>query len=68
MVDPVSFIADNVHKAVEKVKRKKACGSDSIFNEHMICGGSFLYGKLAQLYSDMYNYGYIPECLKRALL
>ena len=64
VVDPVRYTADDVRKAVEKVKRKKACGPDSIFNEHILYGGSIRYGKRALLYSDMCSSGYIPECLK----
>ena len=43
MVDPVSFTADDVRKAVEKVKLKKAWDPDRIFNEHMIYSGSTLW-------------------------
>ena len=55
-------------KAAQRLKRKKACGIDGIFNEHLINGGNMLYNQLSLLYTDMYKYGYIPVCLKKGII
>ncbi|MCG8112938.1 MAG: reverse transcriptase family protein [Candidatus Thiodiazotropha taylori] len=60
--------ADEVRKAVKCLKKKKACGSDNICNEHLIYGGPVLYECLAQFYSDMYRNGYIPKPLKEGII
>ena len=36
-------------------------GHDKVYNEHLINGGPVLYEQLAVFYTEMYNYGYIPQ-------
>ena len=55
-------------KAVKVLKKKKACGHDCIYNEHLINGGDVLYEQLAKFYTDMYNNSYIPPSLKQGII
>ena len=64
----ICITSDDVRKAAQRLKRKKACGIDGIFNEHLINGGNMLYNQLSLLYTDMYNYGYIPDSLKKGII
>ena len=59
---------DDVRKAVRQLKLKKACGIDGIFNEHLINGGNVFYKQLALLNTNMYNHGYILDCLKKGVI
>ena len=56
-----------VKDAIKDLK-KKACGADCIYNEHLIYGGDILYSKFAKFYTDMFNYGYIPTSLKEGII
>ena len=58
----------DVKKAVKVLKKKKACGHDCIYNEHLINGGDVLYEQLAKFYTDMYNNSYIPPSLKQGII
>ena len=57
-----------VKEAIKELKKKKACGADCIYNEHLIYGGDLLYEKLANFYTAMYNYGYIPCSMKEGFI
>ena len=50
------------------MKTKKACGSDKVYNEHLIVGGSVFYEQLAKFYTDMYKYGFVPMLLKEGII
>ena len=58
----------DVKKAVKVLKKKKACGHDCIYNEHLINGGDVLYEQLANFFTDMYNNNYIPFSLKQGII
>ena len=58
----------DVKKAVKVLKKKKACGHDCIYNEHLINGGDVLYEQLANFFTDMYNNSYIPPSLKQGII
>ena len=58
----------DVKKAAKVLKKKKACGHDCIYNEHLINGGDVLYEQLAKFYTDMYNNSYIPPSLKQGII
>ena len=57
-----------VKEAIKELKKKKACGADCIYNEHLIYGGDLLYEKLANFYTAMFNYGYIPCSMKEGII
>ena len=57
-----------VKDAIKDLKKKKACGADCIYNEHLTYGGDTLYSKLAKFNTDMFNYGYIPTSLKEGII
>ncbi|MCG8035004.1 MAG: reverse transcriptase family protein, partial [Candidatus Thiodiazotropha taylori] len=63
-----AFTPDEVSNAVRSLKRKKACGFDCIFNEHLIYGGNILHKELSLLFNDMYSCGYVPDRLKRGII
>ena len=65
---PTYISTDDVRKAVKTLKKKKACGQDCVYNEHLIHGGDTLYEHLAKFYTDMFNYGCIPLCLKQGII
>ena len=58
----------DVKKAVKVLKKKKACGHDCIYNEHLINRGDVLYEQLANFFTDMYNNSYIPPILKQGII
>ena len=39
---PTYISTDDVRKAVKTLKKKKACGQDCVYNEHLIHGGDTL--------------------------
>lgn len=51
--DTAYISADEVRKAIMCLRKKKACGHDQIYNEHLIHGGFALYDKLAVLYRNV---------------
>ena len=57
-----------VKGAIKELKKKKACGADCIYNEHLIYGGDLLYEKLANFYTAMFNYRYIPCSTKEGII
>ena len=57
-----------VKEATKELKKKKACGADCIYNEHLIFGGDLLCEKIAKLYTAMFNYGYIPCSMKEGII
>ena len=63
--DSATFTADIVKETIQKLKKKKAFGCDNVYNEHLLYGTDKLFAELAVLFSDMYNYGYIPKSMKR---
>ncbi|MCG7879141.1 MAG: reverse transcriptase domain-containing protein [Candidatus Thiodiazotropha endolucinida] len=63
-----AFTPDEVSNAVRSLKRKKACGFDCIYNEHLIYGGNILHKELSLLFNDMYSCGYVPDRLKRGII
>ena len=66
--DTACISIDEVIKAVKSLKKKKACGQDKIYNEHLIYGGPVLYEHLANFFSDMYKYGSVPNSLKEGII
>ena len=47
---PTYISSDDERKAVKTLKKKKACGQDCVYNEHLIHGGDTLYEHLAKFY------------------
>ena len=66
--DSVIFTADNVKETIQRLKTKKACGKDGVYNEHLLHGGNTLYAELSVLFTDMYNNGFIPETMKQGII
>ena len=68
--DSVIFTADNVKETIQRLKTKKACGKDGVYNEHLLHGGNTctLYAELSVLFTDMYNNGFIPETMKHGII
>ena len=66
--DTACISIDEVIKAVKSLKKKKACGQDKIYNEHLTYGGPVLYEHLANFFSDMYKYGSVPNSLKEGII
>ncbi|MES9879586.1 MAG: reverse transcriptase family protein, partial [Sedimenticola sp.] len=56
---PVGF--NELHKALSRLKRRKAPGIDLIVNEHLIHGGSLLLQYLKALFNLMIEHEYIPS-------
>ena len=67
-MDQTGITLDEVRKSVKCLKIKKACGSDGVFNEHLIKWGSALWKQLSLLFTDMYNSGYVPAGLKKGII
>ena len=65
--DSVTFTVDMVKETIQKLKKKKACGCDNVYNEHLLYGTDKLFAELV-LFSDMYNYSYIPKSMKRGTI
>ena len=63
-----SISTDEVINAVKCLKPKKACGSDKVYNEHLIFGGISLYEQLSSLFSNMYAHGHVPQSLKYGII
>ena len=67
--DTACISVDEVVKAVKSLKKKKACGKDKIYNEHLIYGGPVLYEHLTNFFSDiMYKYGSVPNSSKEGII
>ena len=66
--DTASISTDEVINAVKCLKPKKACGSDKVYNEHLIFGGISLYEQLSSLFSNMYAHGHVPQSLKYGII
>ena len=46
----------------------RPCGCDNVYNEHLLYGTNKLFAELVVLFSDMYNYCYIPKSMKRGTI
>ena len=66
--DSIVFSPIDIKNVIKDIKTKKACGRDGVYNEHLIYGGDTLCRELSVLFTDMYNYGFIPESLKQGVI
>lgn len=66
--DTANISVDKVVSAVKCLKLKKACGQDTVYNEHLIFGGTVLHEQLANFFTNMYKHGYVPLSLKYGII
>ena len=66
--DSTGITFNEVYTAVKSLKTKKACGPDSISNEHLINGGIELWKQLSLFFTDIHNLGYVPANLKKGII
>ena len=59
---------DEVCFAIKSVKRNKACGFDSIANEHLIHGGTIVCSHLTNLFNMFMTSEHIPSDAKSGLI
>ena len=58
----------NYPKKLVNFKSNKACGPDSVYNEHIKYGDSSLHYLLLDLYNLMLKYSYIPKDMKKGII
>ncbi|MES9994111.1 MAG: reverse transcriptase family protein [Candidatus Thiodiazotropha sp.] len=66
--DSIVFSVSDIKSVIKDLKSKKACGRDGVYNEHLIYGGITLYRELSILFTDMFNFGFIPSSLKQGVI
>ena len=62
------FLPYELSKEIGQLKSNKACGPDSVYNEHIKYGDSSLHFLLLELYNLMFKYSYIPKDMKRGII
>ena len=66
--DDIVISSEEVESAVRLAHKGKACGDDGIYYEHIMFGGVFLYQTLADLFSAMVRYSYVPIEMKKGVI
>ena len=66
--DTERFDIDDIKNAISSLNKNKACSHDSVYNEHIIYGGTVFHQFLLRFYNWMYHYSYMPKKLKYGII
>ena len=58
---------EDVEDAINTLHKKKACGYDSIYTEHLVYGGTQIVRILTCVYNHILRMEYIPINLRRGI-